>query len=529
MTNCQCLTTNGQPCQRSVSLKSTYNPKFCWQHQNCNNLITSEILSVQISKPKSPVIIPNKVPVIIPNKVPVEIPKHPIPSTQIQVVKKPSKSPLSHEIPLCRLTSFKISRTDSNKLTDVLYGEQQVLDLLNQCQVPDSQKLKCQQDYNSLRTFMRPKLIAQIKQILDLYWSGLGQYVKNSHNISQLQSYLVTPQLQVDQINSYNQKVIDSQTQMLVIKKNGKSLDKIKLILLKLIDESQKQTEINGLLHYIRLILAQSVGMLTIKTPNLETTMVGFTELNNKLDPNGNIKIVLRNIDTYLTIYFNVTSGCLSKLYKLYPDQFPLKTDFFTYNKTVIRIKQGVHVFKGVQKPKSQRLTAMDNYFWVAVDPHVSMGYIIPEAHVEYLKELCQSMGYIGMYKVKQDIILLNLSHIGNLQKVKSKITDPQLKKAIETGFIIAKNADGSESVTRNSYTDMDLIFAKWLCQHGYDGYACPILKHSDPTKGTFHSEIMLCQPQKYLKYITSYDINDIGFHYCQMPYLQMNTRLTHI
>src|SRR5438105_2525862 len=35
MTQCHCLKTDGTPCTREASTKSTDDPKFCWQHQNC--------------------------------------------------------------------------------------------------------------------------------------------------------------------------------------------------------------------------------------------------------------------------------------------------------------------------------------------------------------------------------------------------------------------------------------------------------------------------------------------------------------
>lgn len=38
MAKCQCLKSNGQPCHREASIKITQNPKFCWQHQNCQKI-----------------------------------------------------------------------------------------------------------------------------------------------------------------------------------------------------------------------------------------------------------------------------------------------------------------------------------------------------------------------------------------------------------------------------------------------------------------------------------------------------------
>ena len=35
MVNCSCIKTDGKPCTRSSSTKPKDNPKFCWQHQNC--------------------------------------------------------------------------------------------------------------------------------------------------------------------------------------------------------------------------------------------------------------------------------------------------------------------------------------------------------------------------------------------------------------------------------------------------------------------------------------------------------------
>lgn len=38
---CQCLTNEGIPCSRSASLKPEDDKRFCWQHQNCKNMIGS--------------------------------------------------------------------------------------------------------------------------------------------------------------------------------------------------------------------------------------------------------------------------------------------------------------------------------------------------------------------------------------------------------------------------------------------------------------------------------------------------------
>lgn len=42
MTKCQCIKANGQKCERDASTKSGENPKFCWQHQNCQKINSTE-------------------------------------------------------------------------------------------------------------------------------------------------------------------------------------------------------------------------------------------------------------------------------------------------------------------------------------------------------------------------------------------------------------------------------------------------------------------------------------------------------
>ena len=40
MVRCECLKLDGQQCTRNGSTKKQQNPKFCWQHQNCQDVVT---------------------------------------------------------------------------------------------------------------------------------------------------------------------------------------------------------------------------------------------------------------------------------------------------------------------------------------------------------------------------------------------------------------------------------------------------------------------------------------------------------
>jgi hypothetical protein len=133
--------------------------------------------------------------------------------------------------------------------------------------------------------------------------------------------------------------------------------------------------------------------------------------------------------------------------------------------------------------------------------------------------------GLLGIYKVKEDIMLFKLDSIDNannllsvlhsdktiVYKHKTKLftieeTLYDIVRKIYTGQFTDK-PDNEPLVLRRLYrdsvTNKDFIFANWLCKEGFNGYNADEMRQR-LVKTKFPAEVMLCNPTKVLE-VTDY------------------------
>ena len=113
-------------------------------------------------------------------------------------------------------------------------------------------------------------------------------------------------------------------------------------------------------------------------------------------------------------------------------------------------------------------------------------------------KEYSKNEGdMVHFYKTKQSLNLLNMSDPKSIELLLGKGGNA-VNVSIKKAFRIEGN-----QVRRKSKLKHDVVVSRLLCTLGYDGYYTPRMrKHLG--EGTFHPEIMLCNPITKVKLVKS-------------------------
>ena len=487
MTLCQCLKENKKQCTRESSEKSGHNPKFCWQHQNCANTISLE--THLIIKPKTPIKSSQSE-------------KMQIPSTKDPSQKSIAKPSL--EIPTCYLYSVKVDRTSEILGSDVLYGVSHIMDKLAKCNVNKAIIDNFTEDIIKL-TKNQEQLILEIRELIhkgDISGKEILEWLKF------IEPYIITPQFHESDLDKYAN----------MIKKHVENI--------KIFAQIENESNYKKIAQEMIFIIDQ-----TVNNPNYLINSIGLLHLLWHILPDQQFKI-RKEIELFLKKYSKITLGTLKLLQTQYDNdatQFAKKTKV-SPDKLNIIIPKGTFLYKGVKKTKINRLKDMNDYFWLAFDLTTANTYMVPyNEYSSRLKRLCENLGYIGIYRTKNDLTLLNLSNIENVKKIKSQIQDVYLWAIFKKAFKIVGDGAGHETIKRESVSGDDLLIAKWLCSNGYDGYATDLLQSFHSEVMLFHSEVMLCHPKNHIEYLNYYDVKDLDYHYCKDPYIKYDTDLTHM
>lgn len=103
--------------------------------------------------------------------------------------------------------------------------------------------------------------------------------------------------------------------------------------------------------------------------------------------------------------------------------------------------------------------------------------------------------GTVRSYELKQSVNLLNMGSVNEVAKLMS-LAPPGIRNDIVKTF----NISNGHQVKRNSDVEPDRRVAHFICTQGYDGYKAPRLLRKNG--GTFHAEVVLCNPRIVLKNI---------------------------
>jgi hypothetical protein len=161
-------------------------------------------------------------------------------------------------------------------------------------------------------------------------------------------------------------------------------------------------------------------------------------------------------------------------------------------------ILENTLLFRGSKKP--QLLKNRATYFAPSI---TTANLYLPAAKA----------GHLCIYKTTKDLKLLKLDSIKNINKILEKTFDDKTKvyknytfyeifrKAFTHQYIVNdKSPYKLKKITRNSFTNSDIIISNWLCDQNFNGYISDILpqKFGDG----FPAEIMLCNPKDSIELI---------------------------
>ena len=416
---------------------------------------------------------------------------------------KSTKSEKSAKPPIGINTCYLYLNMDSDYISEVLYGTDQILDKLKECDIDGrliNEFIEIKKEFSD----EQQNLLERCKVYFSNNKESVGKRIVKK--LKYIKKYILTPQLDKTHFVNY-EKFIENQIEE--IEYLGKDFNQITDTMVKIINESMKYPQSTGILYVLsRLILNY------------------FHEAENIVD----------DIEEYTLMYSNVTTKYLSTLTGKYfkiDNNFSLKTistptsSSSSSGSTTITIKKGSIFYKGVSNESYKRLTDMDDYFWMGYDIITAKAYAHHRTSVHTLNKFCEEMGFIGIYEMNDDINLLDMSNINTIKQLKLEIKDKDILKALNYSFIISVNDNGHEIINRKSASEIDLIWVQWLCENGYDGYTAD--KFEDPHFGRFPAETMLCHPQKHIKYLGYYDVTDMDFHYCSEPYINYDIDILHM
>lgn len=205
----------------------------------------------------------------------------------------------------------------------------------------------------------------------------------------------------------------------------------------------------------------------------------------------------------------------------------PLNLDVFSpvadeYHR---RIPKGTYFYRGFKTYRGP-LDATRNYAFFAFDIWVPFGYVVPTqrqgedeeragiSNTMLLKTYCEILGGVACFQVKEDLKVLDFSHVRTVRHVLSILLDAKapenVLKAFQENWELSADKN---TFNRKSFDETDRIVVNWLCQQGYNGYIAGGL-------GIFHGEAMICEPKTNLDYLGFYEAKkDFLFPYCDAPY----------
>ena len=109
-------------------------------------------------------------------------------------------------------------------------------------------------------------------------------------------------------------------------------------------------------------------------------------------------------------------------------------------------------------------------------------------------KETASSYGQVIKYRVTKDLSLVDMSDPVTIAGLMGHTNSDVVRHAFAKAFRVSNG-----QVKRFSRIKYDIYVAAFLCQLGFDGYYAPRLKNAKTTQGTFHPEIVLCNPKNVL------------------------------
>lgn len=155
----------------------------------------------------------------------------------------------------------------------------------------------------------------------------------------------------------------------------------------------------------------------------------------------------------------------------------------FGFFKNMIHLSKGSLIFRGSStEPQYAKENKKPNYM-----------RNLPVYFAEN-KETANAYGQVIRYKVTKDLALVDMSDPVTITGLMEHTNSDIVRRSFAKAFRVSNG-----QVKRFSRIKYDIYVAAFLCQLGFDGYYAPRLKNAKTTQGTFHPEIVLCNPKTVL------------------------------
>lgn len=180
----------------------------------------------------------------------------------------------------------------------------------------------------------------------------------------------------------------------------------------------------------------------------------------------------------------------------------PVNAEYFT-------IRKGTYMYRAssADRMRKDRVSTI----WFALDKLTTIPYTVPfdaPKDMSTTGDFCRDgLGGIKVYAAKTDISLINISTPQNVRKLTLMLKKADQK--VQDAFKKTVWLDVDGTVRRNSYSELDKLWADWLCANtDFHGYGAPAI-------GSFHAELMICDPWNDTEYVGAYTAGDMGVEFC--------------
>lgn len=201
--------------------------------------------------------------------------------------------------------------------------------------------------------------------------------------------------------------------------------------------------------------------------------------------------------------------------------RFPAETGYLTFlwNQLPRKVSKDTLLYRGFTKksgPISKRPDA-----WFAMCPMVASIYMVPGEWKDgnTVSKYCSDMGSISVFRATNEFTLIDLSNVKNVKHVRNIMIQTKTAENIINAFDRSWKIAPDGKIARKSILHLDIIWANWLCENGFQGYI------AGPT--SIHAEIFACNWRDYIGYLGTYKREEVlQVDFCNQIYVDADCML---
>lgn len=162
-------------------------------------------------------------------------------------------------------------------------------------------------------------------------------------------------------------------------------------------------------------------------------------------------------------------------------------------------IPKGTYLYRGFANDFAKGgLSINRNFEFFALDFITTSFYSAPAEKNYTLLEYQKALGGTAVFKTKVEAKVLNLADEGTVIFMQNLFKQHDVPEDVQKSFKTAWKITGNGKVIRSSGASIDAKIVDWMCKLGFSGYIG--LDLFDEDGGSFHDEIMFCNPTEYVE-----------------------------